>query len=52
VSELVEVVGDRSARVSRQLALLQDARFVAVRPEGRRDSIRFDREPFQSWTNG
>lgn len=36
VSELVEVVDIGQPGVSRQLAILQDARFVVVRPEGRR----------------
>jgi len=36
VSELVDVVDIGQPGVSRQLAILQDARFVVVRPEGRR----------------
>jgi DNA-binding transcriptional ArsR family regulator len=36
VSELVDVVDIGQPGVSRQLAILQDARFVIVRPEGRR----------------
>lgn len=36
VSELVEVVDIGQPGVSRQLAILQDARFVRVRPDGRR----------------
>src|SRR2546429_9231320 len=36
VSELVEVVDIGQPGVSRQLAILQEARFVAVRPDGRR----------------
>ncbi len=36
VSELVDVVEIGQPGVSRQLAILQDARFVVVRPEGRR----------------
>ena len=36
VNELVEVVDIGQPGVSRQLAILQDARFVRVRPDGRR----------------
>ncbi|TMD09230.1 MAG: winged helix-turn-helix transcriptional regulator [Chloroflexi bacterium] len=36
VSELVDVVDIGQPGVSRQLAILQDARFVVVRPDGRR----------------
>jgi DNA-binding transcriptional ArsR family regulator len=36
VSELVDVVDIGQPGVSRQLAILQEARFVVVRPEGRR----------------
>ena len=36
VSELVEVVDIGQPGVSRQLAILQDAKFVRVRPDGRR----------------
>ncbi len=36
VSELVDVVDIGQPGVSRQLAILQDAQFVMVRPEGRR----------------
>src|SRR2546421_12968958 len=36
VGELVGVVDIGQPGVSRQLAILQDAQFVAVRPEGRR----------------
>src|SRR5207245_6846860 len=36
VSELVGVVDIGQPGVSRQLAILQDARFVVVRPDGRR----------------
>jgi DNA-binding transcriptional ArsR family regulator len=36
VSDLVDVVDIGQPGVSRQLAILQDARFVVVRPEGRR----------------
>jgi DNA-binding transcriptional ArsR family regulator len=36
VSELVDVVDIGQPGVSRQLGILEDARFVVVRPEGRR----------------
>ena len=36
VTELVDVVDIAQPGVSRQLAILQDARFVRVRPDGRR----------------
>ena len=36
VGELVDVVDIGQPGVSRQLAILQDARFVRVRPDGRR----------------
>jgi DNA-binding transcriptional ArsR family regulator len=47
VSELVDVVDIGQPGVSRQLAVLQDARFVAVRPEGRRRLYSLRPEPFQ-----
>lgn len=47
VSELVEVVDIGQPGVSRQLAVLQDARFVAMRPEGRRRLYSLRPEPFQ-----
>jgi DNA-binding transcriptional ArsR family regulator len=47
VSELVNVVDIGQPGVSRQLAVLQDARFVAVRPEGRRRLYSLRPEPFQ-----
>ena len=47
VSELVEVVDIGQPGVSRQLAILQDARFVVVRPEGRRRLYALRPEPFQ-----
>jgi DNA-binding transcriptional ArsR family regulator len=47
VSELVRVVDIGQPGVSRQLAVLQDARFVAVRPEGRRRLYSLRPEPFQ-----
>ena len=47
VSELVEEVDIGQPGVSRQLAILQEARFVAVRPEGRRRLYALRPEPFQ-----
>jgi DNA-binding transcriptional ArsR family regulator len=47
VSELVDVVDIGQPGVSRQLAVLQDARFVAVRPQGRRRLYSLRPEPFQ-----
>ena len=47
VSELVDVVDIGQPGVSRQLAILQDARFVAVRPEGRRRLYALRPEPFR-----
>ena len=47
VSELVEVVDIGQPGVSRQLAVLQDARFVVKRPEGRRRLYSLRPEPFQ-----
>jgi DNA-binding transcriptional ArsR family regulator len=47
VSELVDAVEIGQPGVSRQLAVLQDARFVAVRPEGRRRLYSLRPEPFQ-----
>ena len=47
VSELVEVVDIGQPGVSRQLAVLQDAGFVAMRPEGRRRLYSLRPEPFQ-----
>jgi DNA-binding transcriptional ArsR family regulator len=46
VSELVEEVDIGQPGVSRQLAILQDARFVVVRPEGRRRLYALRPEPF------
>src|SRR5881398_1381297 len=46
VSELVEVVDIGQPGVSRQLAILEDARFVVVRPEGRRRLYALRPEPF------
>ena len=47
VSELVEVVDIGQPGVSRQLAILQDAQFVVVRPEGRRRLYALRPEPFR-----
>jgi DNA-binding transcriptional ArsR family regulator len=47
VNELVDVVDIGQPGVSRQLAILQDARFVAVRPEGRRRLYALRPEPFR-----
>jgi DNA-binding transcriptional ArsR family regulator len=47
VSELVDVVDIGQPGVSRQLAILQDARFVAVRPAGRRRLYALRPEPFR-----
>jgi DNA-binding transcriptional ArsR family regulator len=46
VNELVQVVGIGQPGVSRQLAILQGARFVVVRPEGRRRLYALRPEPF------
>jgi len=54
VTELVDVVDIGQAGVSRQLAILQDARFVRVRPDGRRRiySLRPDRfQELENWTS-
>ncbi|HKV31242.1 MAG TPA: metalloregulator ArsR/SmtB family transcription factor [Candidatus Dormibacteraeota bacterium] len=47
VSELVDVVDIGQPGVSRQLAILQDAKFVVVRPEGRRRLYALRPEPFR-----
>jgi len=55
VGELVELVDIGQPGVSRQLAILQDANFVVVRPEGRRRVYALRREPFQEldrWMDG
>src|SRR2546427_7955240 len=55
VGELVDVVDIGQPGVSRQLAILQDARFVVVRPEGRRRLYTLRPEPFQEldeWMRG
>jgi DNA-binding transcriptional ArsR family regulator len=55
VGELVDVVDIGQPGVSRQLAILQDARFVVVRPEGRRRLYALRPEPFREldeWMTG
>src|SRR2546423_3260710 len=55
VSELVEEVDIGQPGVSRQLAILQEARFVAVRPDGRRRLYALRPEPFpelNDWMTG
>jgi DNA-binding transcriptional ArsR family regulator len=47
VSELVAMVDIGQPGVSRQLGILQDARFVVVRPEGRRRLYALRPEPFR-----
>src|SRR4030088_717681 len=47
VSDLVDVVDIGQPGVSRQLAILQDADFVVVRPEGRRRLYALRPEPFR-----
>ena len=47
VGELVDEVDIGQPGVSRQLAILQKARFVVVRPEGRRRLYALRPEPFQ-----
>ena len=47
VGELVAVVDIGQPGVSRQLAILEDARFVVVRPEGRRRLYALRPEPFR-----
>jgi DNA-binding transcriptional ArsR family regulator len=54
VTELVELVDIGQPGVSRQLAILEDARFVRVRPDGRRRLYALRPEPFReldNWTN-
>src|SRR6267142_4701302 len=53
VNELVEVVDIGQPGVSRQLAILEEARFVRVRPDGRRRLYALRPEPFRElddWT--
>jgi DNA-binding transcriptional ArsR family regulator len=47
VSELVEAVDIGQPGVSRQLAILEQARFVRVRPDGRRRLYALRPEPFR-----
>jgi len=47
VGELVAVVGIGQPGVSRQLAILEDADFVTVRPEGRRRMYSLRPRPFR-----
>ena len=47
VNELVELVDIGQPGVSRQLAILEDAQFVVVRPEGRRRLYALRPEPFR-----
>lgn len=47
VNELVEAVDIGQPGVSRQLAILEDANFVVVRPEGRRRLYSLRPEPFR-----
>jgi len=47
VGELVQAVDIGQPGVSRQLAILEDADFVTVRPEGRRRLYSLLPEPFQ-----
>ncbi len=47
VSELVDVVDIGQSGVSRQLAILEEARFVRVRPDGRRRLYALRPEPFR-----
>jgi DNA-binding transcriptional ArsR family regulator len=53
VSELVEIMDISQPGVSRQLAILEEARFVRVRPDGRRRLYALRPEPFRElddWT--
>jgi DNA-binding transcriptional ArsR family regulator len=47
VNQLVEMVDIGQPGVSRQLAILEEANFVVVRPEGRRRLYALRPEPFQ-----
>ena len=47
VGELVEAVDIGQPGVSRQLAILEDAEFVTVRPDGRRRYYALRPEPFE-----
>jgi DNA-binding transcriptional ArsR family regulator len=53
VTELVEIMDISQPGVSRQLAILEEARFVRVRPDGRRRLYALRPEPFRElddWT--
>lgn len=55
VTELVDAVDIGQPGVSRQLAILQEANFVVVRPEGRRRLYALRPEPFwelNEWMTG
>jgi len=55
VGELVKAVDIGQPGVSRQLGILADARFVVVRPEGRRRLYALRPEPFRElddWVTG
>ena len=55
VNELVGTVDIGQPGVSRQLAILQEARFVTVRPDGRRRLYALRPEPFRDlddWVSG
>jgi DNA-binding transcriptional ArsR family regulator len=55
VTELVDVVDIGQPGVSRQLGILEEARFVVVRPEGRRRLYALRPEPFRElddWMTG
>ena len=55
VGELVEMVPIGQPGVSRQLAILQEARFVTVRPDGRRRLYNLQPGPFREldeWMEG
>jgi DNA-binding transcriptional ArsR family regulator len=55
VNELVDLVDIGQPGVSRQLGILEDARFVVVRPEGRRRLYALRPEPFRElddWMTG
>src|SRR6266478_8238926 len=51
VNELVEVVDIGQPGVSRQLAILEEAKFVRVRPDGRRRLYALRPEPFRELDN-
>jgi len=55
VSELVDVVDIGQPGVSRQLAILQEAHFVLMRPDGRRRLYKLSPGPFRDldqWMEG